>query len=365
MKIVQLDSFEQISDYGIQWNDLLKKSADNHVFLTYEWLTTWWKHFGENRDLVLLVAVDGGKIIAAAPLMRSTYRLFGLKLKNIEFVGSLTSDYAGFILTDKHQECTNLFFEYLKDYSWDCIELKCLPEQGQTASALKSMPSNLGHLKEREMDICPYSVLSSTIDEYYKGLSTSFKRDLRRKEKKLRKNYTVGFKLYDEFSSLKESMNVLVDLHQMRMKSLDKKGVFHDSQKCDFHLELAERFDEKGWLYLSFLTANDEPISAEYCFSYNQKAFNYLAGFNIDYGRYSIGNLGTKYAVDHAIKMGLKEFDFMRGAHSYKSHWNTLNRKNIELSMTRFKPVPKLYNALIKSDRLSSLSSKLRQYVSN
>ena len=42
------------------WNALLCRSAADNIFLTWEWLHTWWEHFGSNKNLLLLAIEDRG-----------------------------------------------------------------------------------------------------------------------------------------------------------------------------------------------------------------------------------------------------------------------------------------------------------------
>ena len=45
-----------------EWSDLLEASASNCLFLTWEWLYTWWEHLGGGRRLCLLTVRRGGQL---------------------------------------------------------------------------------------------------------------------------------------------------------------------------------------------------------------------------------------------------------------------------------------------------------------
>ena len=91
---------------------LFKEAATTNIFLTWEWLSTWWKHFGNERIFRLITVRDDEKLIAAAPLMSSKYKLAGLKLTKMEFVGTPAADYQTFLLTEKKAECASLMLDY-------------------------------------------------------------------------------------------------------------------------------------------------------------------------------------------------------------------------------------------------------------
>lgn len=363
LKVVRLDSFEQIQEFNVQWNDLLNSSKDDHVFLTLEWLSSWWKHFGAQRELFLLAVEDKNRILAVAPLMATTYRLFGIQIRRIEFIGTPTSDYHTFILADKSQKCARIILDYVKDCSWDCIELKSIPEDSETASALRVVSKESFDLRERVLDVCPYVPLPATFEEYHQQLHYKMRKNMRRTERNLRKEHRVEFKPHTEMGSLEDAMDAFFKLHQQRWQSKGYSGIFSTQALRDFHLEVAKRFDEKGWLRLYFLTVDDKPVSVEYSFRYKQKLFDYLTGFDPAYSRYGVGNLTLMHAFERTIESGSYEFDFMRGDHAYKDQFNALIRKNIELSAIRRRPVPMVYDWLVRKDALAPLSERLRKHI--
>lgn len=362
MRVIQLDSFDQIGEFGVRWNDLLKNSRDNNIFMTWEWLTTWWKYYRTNRELVLLIVEDNRKIIAAAPLMVSTYRLFGFRLGIMEFIGTPAADYHAFMLAERSLSCARAFLSYIKEHlvTWDCMALKEIPGDTETASVLRASSKAPLKLKERPLDLCPSILLPSTFEEYFRYLGRAKRKKLGQWERRLKREYKMEIKMYDDIGSVEAAMKAFFDLHQRRWQAKGSAGLFVDEAFRAFHLDVAERFAEREWLRLYFLTVDDEPVSAWYAFSYGDKLYSYLSGFDPRFSDYGVGNLIIGHLVKTCIEKGFKEFDFMRGGHPYKSQWNTTIRRNIELSATRWKPVPKAYEWLVRSNILPSLSGRLR-----
>ncbi len=58
--------FDALKD---EWNELLKSSRFDTIFLTWEWQTTWWQHLGRTRGpLFILAGRDAGRLAAVIPL---------------------------------------------------------------------------------------------------------------------------------------------------------------------------------------------------------------------------------------------------------------------------------------------------------
>lgn len=62
MAILELQRINELNDFEIEWNQLLSNSLDNNPFLTYEWLTLWWKHFGTGKELKLYLRKRRGSL---------------------------------------------------------------------------------------------------------------------------------------------------------------------------------------------------------------------------------------------------------------------------------------------------------------
>jgi len=351
LRIKELNEYDQFIDLREQWNDVLKKSKDDDIFLTWEWLSTWWKHYGKERKLMILLAEDGEKIVAIAPLMRSVYRLLGFRLRKIEFFAEHT-DYCNFILAEKKAESLKLFLKYLDKLSWDYLELKEIPETAESITILRKIRRKTHIQNETVSSKCPYIPLSVSWDVFVKELSGNKRRNLRRRMKRLKEKYKVGFKKQDEIDSLQQDMKTFFYLHQKRWRSKGLGGSFGEDPKFrDFLLDVSKCFAEKRWLNLSFLTANDEPISAALCFEYNKTLYYYHPGFDPVYSKYSIGNLLIMHLIQDSIQKGIEKIDFLKGAESYKSDWTSLSRDNLEIRYVRNRLFPILYDRITRSER--------------
>jgi len=88
-----------------EWEDLLGASSSRCLFLTWEWLYTWWKYLAADRQPAILALRCGGMLAALAPFIVRPPSLFrGQPFQAIEFLGNgnVGSDYLDFIV---HRGC--------------------------------------------------------------------------------------------------------------------------------------------------------------------------------------------------------------------------------------------------------------------
>src|SRR5881628_3752431 len=50
------------------WNQLLQESTADTMFLTWEWLYTWFKHLREDRELLILRLSHGEETVGLLPM---------------------------------------------------------------------------------------------------------------------------------------------------------------------------------------------------------------------------------------------------------------------------------------------------------
>ena len=359
MAILELQRIDELNDFETGWNQLLSQSLDNNPFLTYEWLTSWWKHFGKGRELKLFTAESQGAVSLVVPVMYSTRKVFGSRRSKVEFVASGDSDYQCFLVTNFQEAArtVNQLIESIMEDSndADCVVFGEVPEDSVTARLLEGVKGKGFGVSRLAISSCPYVLLPNNYELYSQTLGSNMRRNLKIWEKQALKDYRVEFVRYDQIGTVKEAMKIFFELHQKRQMAKGNCGVFSDSVQRSFHTDVAKAFAEKGWLRLFFLTFNDRPVSAVYSYEYNGKLYAYLCGFDPEYARYRPGHLAFKNLIKYGIEKKLKELDFLRGDEEYKSRWRTMVRNNFEFRIPKRGLKSKFYNWTTNSKTLPYL----------
>src|SRR5262245_4439579 len=48
-----------------EWEDLYARCSASNPFVTHSWLSSWWRHYGRGRPLVLVLVRRHGRLVAA------------------------------------------------------------------------------------------------------------------------------------------------------------------------------------------------------------------------------------------------------------------------------------------------------------
>jgi CelD/BcsL family acetyltransferase involved in cellulose biosynthesis len=333
LRITEINESSQLYELKNKWNEVLKNSEDNNVFLTWEFLSTYWKHFGKGKQLKVLLIEDDKGIVGVAPLRQSRYNFGNIVGYNvIEPLAYGGADYTGLIFSvDKSKECLDSVLNHLVHHgNWNFVYLYDLPENTSLkkllpAESTKSIPKFDFSLGRK----CPYLPLPNSKEVFLASLDSKLKKDMRRCLKNLERDHgEVELKRYDQLGSIENAMEHFFRLHQKRWNSKFMAGVFNTQEIRDFYIDTANQLISKGWFALYFLTVKGKPIAAQYCIEYGQKMNYVLGGFDVEFAEYSIGNLLTLKIVEYCIDKNLIEFDFLKGEESYKFRWTNQYRTN-------------------------------------
>ena len=328
IKIKKIDQFEDIGRKT--WSDVMSSSKVNYIFQTYEYVSTWWKYFGQNqknRELLLLVVEDSGSIAAIAPLMITRPKFINKAV--IQFVGTDICDYMDFIIEHKNYE--NCFFkiiEYLSRLSFLEIDLKYVPEGSKTIQNFDNdNGKNRIYQKICQVDACPYINLKKGWQEILKCLKSKLKAEIFRNERKLQEKGYLVFKSHTEKIPPEKLLKDYFDMHIKKWKYYSKSySQFQYKHWREFITSLSSLMFNSGWLDLSYLEFNNYMVACHFGFKYNDRLYYYMPTFDPAFATYSPAKILIMKMIEHLHNYGLKEFDFLRGKEPYKMAWTKISR---------------------------------------
>ena len=346
-----------------EWESLQEETAFPNPFLTWGWITSWWRHFGKGKRLQILLVRKNGALIGIAPLYRETVRVFGIPFRRLSFLGDegVGSDHLDLICRKGLEETVaaavaRSWRESVPE--WDFIHFRGFADHSPSLSAFTDALEGEWLMRQEEAEVCPYLSLDPTWEAYLNRLSGSMRYTIRRKMRNLEKEAPAELVVVEEVEAGRLEMEKLIDLHQKRWNTQGGSAAFITEAKLPFHRETAAYFFEKGIAKLFFLTVNRQTAASLYGFSMGGKFFYYQAGFDPSWGDRSVGMVLMGKTIQAAIARGWREFDFLRGPEAYKSHWTSSQRKtwNIFIYPPRFKSA--LYRTLLGMRRKADKSAK-------
>ena len=306
---VRIESLEDVEE---EWEAILPSCSTNTVFVTPWWQRTWWRHFGEDSELRVLVFHDNDLTLGIAPLM--------LRDGVIGFLGDTDLfDYHDFLVPrGGEDQFYESLFGYLDAVAWRKVDLKSVPHNSPTIRYIPPLAERRGYTVEVvEEDVAPIAYLPSTWDEYMAGLSKKDRHELRRKIRRFEAAGTGGQHVYSSVESLQLHMEEFFRLHRI---SRQDKAEFLTPEREEFFLDVAVEFAARDQFKLTFLELDGVRVASCIIFDYLDSNLLYNSGYDPDYSDLSVGLLNKANAVKEAIDTGRRTFDFLRGDERYKYH---------------------------------------------
>lgn len=325
-----------------EWDALLHRS-DASVFQSFEWVRTWWRHFGAGKGLQCLTVREHGTLTGIVPMYRDDIAFFGIPVvRRLLFIGRPLSDYLDIIAAPGREETVAASFAewlHMNRQAWDVLDVEELPPWSRTVELLPQEVRTRGMKSYRlPGPPCPVVPLPPTFDEFMSRLGPATRSGLRRKTRHLHEDFTVRHVVLTEpGEAVRAAVRTFVDIHGRRWKALGYPSAFDDPNHTEFHVNAAEEFARRGWLRLYILETNGAAVAASLEFNFRGRIYMYQSNASApeEVMRYSPGLQIKMDAIERGIGEGMTVYDLLRGDEEYKyDHLKAVSTVNAMLRLT-------------------------------
>jgi len=289
-----------------EWSELAEDAGN--IFATWEWCSTWWRHFGAERNLFLAVCRGAdGRPRVIMPLCESAFR----GLRALRFLGHGAADQLGPICHPGDTlVAARSLRRALRAAPWpaDLFVGDGLPGEEGWGTLLG------GHVLERSAS--PVVLIEGrSWEEYLADRSRHFRKRARAFEHALAERYDLRCRLAND-ATLERDLDTLVALHSARWS--EGRSTALAGGLPAFHREFAAQALERGWLRLWVLELDGRPAAALYAFRFGAIEWAYQSGRDVRLKRESPGFVLYCHAIREAMADGMREYRFLLGAEAYK-----------------------------------------------
>jgi len=314
---------------GEGWNRLLAASPSNSVFLTWEWISTWWEIFKEGKSLRVLAFFDGDTLVGVAPFYLKERRIAGMfTIRELRFLGcgeSVRSEYMDIVSPAEHRkECVERTAHSLANSrDWDIAVLNDLSPDSLLAPAL---PQHFSRVEILDQGPCYHVVVPDTFNAYLQSIDRNKRGNIRTCRRNLERDFTVSYRRLGPEDNLEGWMTDFKRLHAERLRERGLPSKFSDPRYSDLHTKVSRLFQERGWLFAASLRLNDETVAARYDYIYNNKVYDYQTGFDPRFGKQGVMQALISYMIEDCVNNKIGEFDFLAGDEDYKRRFANAKR---------------------------------------
>ena len=330
IRVVPIGTLEDLEAMAPAWEALLAESASDTIFLTPEWIGSWWSAYAAGRELLALRIEDGERLIGLALLYRRDERLVGkIRHRALALVGdgSSDSDYLDWISSrGREAEVVDRTLGYARTSlpGWDLLLLNDIPETSPNLAPIESRARGWGWPWQADRVPCARVPLPATWDEYLRSLKPRMRTKVRSVLREMEGTHHGRYDRCTDPGDLETRLQSLYDLHNLRWEAEGKKGVFHGPDKRAFYALLSRRLLARNWLRFYSLRVGDRYVAHQFCFEYRKRMFLLQEGLDPDWFEHGAGNALRAHVFRDCIERGLEVYDFLGGVTQHKLSWGAV-----------------------------------------
>ncbi|HEV7615870.1 MAG TPA: GNAT family N-acetyltransferase [Solirubrobacterales bacterium] len=309
LRVTPLPDIEQLRG---PWEELSRLGCN--PFLSWEWASTWWRHFGREREQKILGCHDAaGKLVGIVPLYYDAKR----PLRLLRFIGHFPADQLEPLCApaDLAAVIGSARRQLAAESCWDLLLTERLPGAADLGAELGTQPMRCEATPELRLETADW-------DEFLASKSSNFRGQIRNRQRRLERDHGLEFRLAEDPERLQADMDTLFKLHELRYGSAEKGlGAFSD-ELASFHRDFARLALENGWLRLWFAELDGEPAAAWYGFRLGGADWFYQSGRDPERDRQSVGFVLMAHTLRDAVESGMRTYKLLLGAEEYKKRFS-------------------------------------------
>ncbi len=304
------------------------ESVGGEIFLSFDWCRLWWKYYGKDRELKIMLFTNSARIVAILPVFYEKLRIGPVCLRVVKFVGT---DFMPITISlpihrDYLEKVVPIFLEeIIKVWSWDVLYIGAISGRYAQTNELTDTLSNAlnGSHAVRCVanDVQTYYEVADSLEEQIAGLSPRQRTKTRRVYKELSDKGIALSTIVAEDQVCRDFLEDFINLHQSHWQRKGIAGHFVDWPSAqELHQELAAIQIKHNRLRLLKIMLDNRCIGYEYIYKFGDTYCWFLSARNklselphVDFHRIAFGE-----KVMQAIKDCVKHIDAMRGRYEYK-----------------------------------------------
>jgi CelD/BcsL family acetyltransferase involved in cellulose biosynthesis len=311
---------EALESVRSDWNRLALLGGS--PFLTYEWLSSWWKALGDGELVSVLLRSADGSLRAGACC-------------RLAHDGELTAP------TDPaygYEWDVVAADDVARRDVWDTIarldvrRVRLTPMLDTGADvAEQQLQRGSYRVVRRVAQATPKLALPDTWDELLGSVSRKLRSQWRAGRRALDRDGGLVLRTTRGEADLDHDLDVFLKLEASGWKGRAGTALLSDPRAEALYRTFAVAAAREGWLRLSILESSGVPVAAVYGCVFGDRAFRLKSAFNEEYADRSPGLVLVGEELRRSIGEGLRVYEFLGLPAEYKLRWGSETRDLITL----------------------------------
>jgi len=328
--VVEINDLDALESYRLAWSALLPQTPRASFFHTFDWLQTYWRAFGGDQQLRVLIVQSDGKPIGIVPLCVHTERY---QVGNVRVLTYPLSDWGMWYgpIGPNPSACLFMAMKHLQETprDWDMIDLRWICQDDQTGRALHATGMPATRSVHQQTSIMRLE--GTDWESYRAGLSKKWRHELGRQQRGMQRDFTVSFQRHRPLGASHGDSDPRWDLYEnclaiaeQSWQGESKTGntLSHDHVR-DFLQQSHQVAAKLGMLDLVVLKLNDQPAAFQYNYLHDGRLFGLRMGYDRKFGQYGVGKALMGWTLEDSFDRGDRLLDMGIGDYEFKRKFRT------------------------------------------
>ncbi len=346
--VIEINDWEDLNQYRLLWNSLLPQTRGATFFQSFEWLETYWRHFGDRQRLRVLIVSADERPIGILPLtvMPEDTRLGTIRLLTYPldgwgtFFGPIGPNPTATLWTGlRHIAAT--------PHDWDVADMRWIDadgiDAGRTGKAMRaagmtSLETPFVHSAQIELGgdsngggIRTNSDAAANWQAYWMSRKSRWRQNMARAERRLAECGEVTYIRYRPDGSRYGDDDPRWDLYNA-CESIARRSwqgaaddgttLSHESVR-DYLRDAHETAAAAGGLDLNLLLLEGRPAAFAYNYHYCGSVYGLRMGFDAAVTTEGSGNVLLRRMIEDSFGRGDRLLDLGPGSLDVKRQWAT------------------------------------------
>lgn len=345
----EIRDFADLAGLRLLWQSLLAQTRRATFFQSLDWLEPYWRHFGDDQRLRVLVVGAGDETLGIVPLVVRTAMT---KVGRLRVLTYPLDDWGMFYGPIGPQPAATLAaaMQYLRSRprDWDLLDLRWVDRDGSDHGRAQNAMRHAGWQPLEQTGAQGAAIdLSGSWPAYWSARGHHWRNNVGRSEKKLAAEGEVSYVRYRPEGAACGDDDPRWDLYEAceaiacdSWQGASQTGTTLSHASVQSYLRDAhERAVHAGAADVNLLYLSGRPVAFIYNYHYRGRLYGLRMGFDAAATKAGAGSVLMRRVIEDSFERGDDHFDLGPGSLKCKRPWQTT--LEIAYRYTHFAPAPR------------------------
>ena len=310
------------------WDDFVSQHTGG-IYMTYDWLKTWWQFYGEGKQLRLFIFFHDNKLVALLPIYLETFAAGPLKTTVARLVGANIPPKT-FDPPMDSAFAEEVFARVLKQlFAQDHCDLLALGPVSDTWPPAVAFRKACAQARElvsppayEQRDVQTVFRLPPAFDQYVASLSSSERKNRMKRVRHLERDHRVSSDIVSDATLVQQEFTAFALQHARQWQAIGKAGHFGAWPRGEaYNRALVKAQAKHGRVSFFRMLVDGQVVSSRYTFILGGTVYSELPAREVGepWDKLGIGGISLVKFIESTIREELTVIDSGLGTYEHKA----------------------------------------------